>query len=92
MRDLIEIEAFCNGFRGQYPDITLTILRFPSIVGPTADTPMTRFLRSQLTPSLMGFDPLMQLIHEDDVVEALWHGCAAMRRACSTWPPRGCSR
>ena len=73
VRDLIEIEAFCNGFRSQWPDIALTILRFPSIIGPTADTPMTRFLRSKLTPTLMGFDPLMQVIHEDDVVEALWH-------------------
>jgi UDP-glucose 4-epimerase len=73
VRDLTEIEAFCNGFRSQWPDIALSILRFPSIIGPTTDTPMTRFLRSKLTPTLMGFDPLMQLIHETDVVEALWH-------------------
>jgi UDP-glucose 4-epimerase len=73
VRDLMEIEAFCNGFRSQWPEITLSILRFPSIIGPTADTPMTRFLGSKLTPTLMGFDPLMQLIHEADVVEALWH-------------------
>ena len=73
VRDLLEVEAFCNGFRSQWPDITLTLLRFPSIIGPTADTPMTRFLRSKLTPTLMGFDPLMQIIHEADVVEALWH-------------------
>lgn len=73
VRDLVEIEAFCNGFRGQHPDITLTVLRFPSIVGPQADTPMTRFLSSQLTPVLLGFDPLMQVIHEDDAVEALAH-------------------
>ena len=73
VRDLLEIEAFCNGFRSQRPDIALTLLRFPNIIGPTADTPMTRFLRSKLTPTLMGFDPLMQIIHEADVVEALWH-------------------
>jgi UDP-glucose 4-epimerase len=73
VRDWMEIEAFCNGFRSQWPDIALTVLRFPNIIGPTADTPMTRFLRSKLTPTLMGFDPLMQVIHEADVVEALWH-------------------
>ncbi len=71
LRDLIEIEAFCNGFRGQNPELTLTILRFPGIVGPQADTMMTRFLASPLSPVLMGFDPLMQVIHEEDVVEAL---------------------
>ena len=73
VRDMVEIEAFCNGFRGQYPEITLAVLRFPSIIGPKADTPMTRFLRSQWTPTLLGFDPLMQVIHEDDVVEAVCH-------------------
>ena len=72
-RDLVEIEAFCNGFRRQVPEITLTILRFSSIVGPKADTPLTRFLKQPLAPVLMGFDPLMQVIHERDVVDALVH-------------------
>jgi UDP-glucose 4-epimerase len=71
VRDLQEIESFCNGFRGQSAEIVLTVLRFPNIVGPTIQTPFTRFLGSRLTPFLMGFDPQMQLIHEDDVVEAL---------------------
>jgi UDP-glucose 4-epimerase len=70
-RNLVEIEAFCNGFRHQVPEMILTILRFASIVGPDADTPMTRFLKQPLAPVLMGFDPLMQVIHEKDVVEAL---------------------
>jgi UDP-glucose 4-epimerase len=72
-RDLLEIEAFANGFRGQVPQIALTVLRFPGVVGPQVDTPMTRFLRQPWTPVLLGFDPLMQVIHEDDVVEALVH-------------------
>ncbi len=72
-RDMVEIEAFCNGFRRQAPEITLSILRFASVVGPTADTPMTRFLREPWTPILLGFDPMMQVIHEEDVVGALVH-------------------
>lgn len=79
LRDLIEIEAFCNGFRAQNPGISLTVLRFPGIVGPTADTMMTRFLGSPLAPVLMGFDPMMQVIHEEDVVEALV--CAVVQDA-----------
>jgi UDP-glucose 4-epimerase len=71
IRDLIEIEAFVNGFRGQSPETNVTVLRFSNIVGLTADTPMTRFLKMQSPVVLLGFDPLMQLIHEDDVVEAL---------------------
>jgi UDP-glucose 4-epimerase len=72
-RDLAEIEKFCNGFRRREPHMVLTVLRFSSIVGPRADTPMTRFLRSPWAPSLMGFDPMMQIIHEDDVAAALTH-------------------
>jgi UDP-glucose 4-epimerase len=53
--------------------MVLTNLRFASIVGPTADTPMTRYLSRMWTPSLLGFDPMMQVIHEDDVVAALLH-------------------
>jgi UDP-glucose 4-epimerase len=72
-RDMVEIEAFCNGFRRQVPEMIITTLRFPSIVGPKVDTPMTRFLREPWTPVLLGFDPMMQIIHERDVVEALVH-------------------
>jgi UDP-glucose 4-epimerase len=72
-RDMVEIEAFCNGFRRQAPEMMMTILRFSSIVGPDVDTPMTRFLREPLTPILLGFDPMMQVIHEQDVTGALLH-------------------
>jgi len=72
-RDMIEIETYCNGFRHQSPEVKLTILRFPNIIGPTVDSPIARFLKGRWTPGLLGFDPLMQLIHQDDVVEALVH-------------------
>jgi UDP-glucose 4-epimerase len=73
LRDLVEIEGFCRSFRRQAPGLILTILRFPGIVGPTADTPMTYFLKGGRTPTMLGFDPMMQIIHENDVVEALIH-------------------
>jgi UDP-glucose 4-epimerase len=72
-RDLVEVEAFYNGFRRQVPEMVLALLRFANIVGITADTPMTRFLSEPLSPVLMGFDPMMQIIHERDVVDALVH-------------------
>ncbi len=71
VRDLVEIESFCNGFRLQAPEITLTVLRVPSIIGPAADTPMTRLLKRPFPPVLLGFDPMIQVIHENDVVGAI---------------------
>ena len=70
-RDLVEIETFLSGFRRQVPEMIQTILRFPSIIGPTANTPMTRYLKQPWNPVLMGFDPQVQIIHEDDVIEAI---------------------
>ena len=73
LRDLEEIEAFCNGFHHQYPDTILTRLRFAHTVGPKVDSPMTRFLREEEAFVLLGFDPMMQIIHAEDVVRALVH-------------------
>ncbi len=73
VRDLVEVESFCSGFARQTPEVRLTVLRFASIVGPSVDSPMTRFLREVWSPTLLGFDPMMQVIHEEDVVGALVH-------------------
>ncbi len=73
LRDLVEIENFCNAFRSQWPEVKLTILRFAHIIGPTVETPLTRFLRDETAPMLLGFDPVTQLVHENDVVNAVAH-------------------
>jgi UDP-glucose 4-epimerase len=73
IRDLIEIEKLCDDTSHEAPGLALTRLRFASIVGPTADTPLTRFLKEPWAPQLLGFDPRMQFIHEEDVVRALAH-------------------
>jgi UDP-glucose 4-epimerase len=73
VRDLLEIENFVAVFRSQSPEVKLTVLRFAHILGPTADSPLTRFLRDDTAPMLLGFDPVIQVIHEEDVVNALVH-------------------
>ena len=72
-RDLVEVETFFNGFRRQVPDMLLTLLRFASIIGTEVDTPLSRFLREPFSPVLLGFDPMLQVIHESDVLAALFH-------------------
>lgn len=71
LRDLLEIENFCQTFQNQSPHVKLSILRFAHILGPTAQTDMARYLHDDVVPMLLGFDPVLQLIHEDDVVNAL---------------------
>ena len=73
IRDLVEVEAFCNGFGLQAPEICLTVLRFPNVVGPNVPSPMTRYLKQRVPPVLLGFEPQMQFLHETDAIAALLH-------------------
>ena len=68
--------------------MTVTTLRFANIIGPTANTPMTRFLSTPATPRLLGFDPMLQVIHEDDVIGALAHAVTMTPQACSMSRPK----
>lgn len=73
LRDWIEIEKYADSFREQNSKTTLTVLRFANIVGKNVDSPMTRFLRHEEAVALLGFDPMVQIIHADDVIAALLH-------------------
>ncbi|MGE5141304.1 MAG: NAD-dependent epimerase/dehydratase family protein [Rudaea sp.] len=73
VRDLVEIEEFCDKFRTRAPGMATTSLRFAQIVGPAAVTPLTRFFRDEEAFVLLGFDPLMLIIHEQDVARAFAH-------------------
>ena len=72
-RDLVEIESFCAGFCQQKPDLLITTLRFPNIIGPLSDTPFNQYLKLSVISVLFGFDPRMQMILETDVVRAIIH-------------------
>lgn len=69
--DAVEIERFVEEFSAEYPEMRLAVLRFANIVGAEVTTPFTRLLHLPVLPSLLGFDPLLQVIDVEDVVEAL---------------------
>lgn len=73
LRDWIEMERYADSFREQHAVATLTVLRFGHVVGPKVDSPMTRFLRQEQAVALLGFDPMVQIIHEEDALGALVH-------------------
>ena len=41
------------------------------MLGPQTDHPVARYLARSVVPTLMGYDPLIQFVHEDDVVNVL---------------------
>jgi UDP-glucose 4-epimerase len=71
--DRVEVENQVAAFRANHADVEVTVLRFAPVVGPTVDNPATRFLRRPVVPTLLGFDPLWQALHEEDACAALLH-------------------
>ncbi|MBZ0252177.1 MAG: SDR family oxidoreductase [Candidatus Methylomirabilis sp.] len=71
MQSQIEAEMYVMTHLWKQPEMEVVILRPVHIVGPTVHNPVVRYLRMGRVPTLMGFDPMLQLIHEDDVVHAL---------------------
>jgi UDP-glucose 4-epimerase len=49
----------------------VAILRFAPILGPTISNMFTRFFARPVLPVMMGHDPLMQFVHEQDAAWAL---------------------
>lgn len=68
--DKVEAEAQVARYANKLPDRVVTVLRFAPLIGPTGDTLAANYLRQRVCPTLLGFDPLIQLIHEDDATAA----------------------
>ena len=71
VRDLIEVDMLAHGFFWRHPDIETVILRPVHIVGPTIRNAPSNYLRLRYPWMLAGFDPMLQLIHQEDAARAM---------------------
>ncbi|MFL5344667.1 MAG: SDR family oxidoreductase [Hyalangium sp.] len=69
--DKVQVESQVRSFRERHPDTRVLVLRFAPVLGPSVDNPATRMLKRPVVPTLLGFDPLWQAIHEEDAARAL---------------------
>lgn len=69
-KDKLEAEAEVLRFAERSPETVVTILRTAPIVGPTVHNYVTRYLARRMVPTMMGFDPLVQFVHEIDAIAA----------------------
>jgi UDP-glucose 4-epimerase len=72
-RDIVEAEDAVTEFVAKHPERTVTVLRCANVLGPDVETAFTRMFSLPLVPMVLGFDPRLQFVHEDDVVHALEH-------------------
>jgi UDP-glucose 4-epimerase len=69
-RDKLEAEQHATSFARRYPDMKVTVLRFAPLLGPRVQTFYTTIFDRRVVPVIMGYDPLVQLLHPDDAVAA----------------------
>ena len=62
--------TWCRRSSGRAREVETVILRPVHIVGPVHNAP-SNYLRLERPPMLLGFDPMVQLIHEPDVADAI---------------------
>lgn len=70
-RDILEIENLFRGFAQRHPGVTCMMLRYQPAIGPQASTQVTRYLSLPVAPTYLGFDPRIQLVHQQDGLDAL---------------------
>lgn len=70
IRDLVTVDMAALSFMWQHPELETVVLRPVHIVGSVRNAPMT-YLERPWVPVPMGFDPMVQLVHQDDVVRAM---------------------
>jgi UDP-glucose 4-epimerase len=68
--DRIEMERLLSEWSASHPDIEVTVLRPCWIFGPSYWNRVVRYFSLPVVPVPLGYDPLFQLVHEDDVVRA----------------------
>ncbi|HEV2368434.1 MAG TPA: NAD-dependent epimerase/dehydratase family protein [Acidimicrobiales bacterium] len=68
---LLEVEDYLRDFADDNPHVVVTLLRFTNVLGPDIVTPMSKALERGLAPAILGFDPLVQFVEEEDVIRCL---------------------
>ncbi len=70
-RSLAEVESYVNDFALDHPAKAVSVLRYCNVLGPDIVTSLSRALDLPAVPSILGFDPRLQFVHEEDVVRSL---------------------
>ncbi|WP_395693263.1 NAD-dependent epimerase/dehydratase family protein [Nocardioides sp.] len=72
-KDVGEVEGYVRGFARRRPDVRVAILRPANVIGAHVVSPLTSYLRLPVLPTVLGFDPRLQFLHEQDLIGALAH-------------------
>lgn len=71
LADLVASDLFAATALWRFPELATSVLRICYSLGPSGHGTLASFIRGKRVPMVLGFDPLFQFLHEDDVVESI---------------------
>jgi UDP-glucose 4-epimerase len=71
VRDKLEAEEHTFSFSRRYPTLGVSVLRLAPLFGPGVHTFYTRLFSKRVVPVVLGYDPLVQLLHPEDALDAV---------------------
>jgi UDP-glucose 4-epimerase len=86
-KDITEVESYTRGFARRRPDVSVTTLRTANVIGPSSASPMARYFKLPVIPTVLGFNPRLQFLHEQDALDVLQH--ATVREVAGTYNVAG---
>lgn len=72
IKDRVDADMLCRGAM-ENDRMKVVVLRFPHIIGRNINSQMNIYLNMLVPFKVMGYDPIINLIHARDVVNALQH-------------------
>lgn len=73
---IAEAEDYARETAQRLPHVAVAILRLQQLVGPAVRGPLAALLARDPVPSVLGFDPAIQLLHLEDAADALIHAAS----------------
>lgn len=77
LADLVAADLYAGSALWRFPKLDTIVLRCCYTLGPSLTGTLCGFLRGRRVPTVLGFDPLFQFIHEEDAAAAI---CAALEK------------
>ncbi len=71
LADLVAADLYAGSALWRFPRVRTVVLRLCYTLGPLRSGTLATFLRGPRVPTLMGFDPLFQFVHDEDAVESI---------------------
>ena len=75
LADMVAADLYAGTALWRHPSMTTAVLRMCYTLGPTGVGNLATYLAGPYVPTILGFDPLYQFMHENDAVTAI---CAAL--------------